>query len=557
MGIVDLINPQSRAWLQLVTFDEGKNVGIAAKAHPDDAKVLYSESRDLRVEDMLLICEAFMRSGDVATSGFAFSDSEWDERDDLVPSAPLAFVVAPPDTVAEPDDEPDCPELSPQDIVDEWIKASHHFDDEIVRLALSSGASLSTNTTTPALIHLAQCGAHPDVIDLVMSLGEDLAAVYDGGTALWHAVSTRHYAFADALLLRGADKAEARSSVHIRAWQKREVGQRILDDIARGDEHAVLAYLENRSPRHVALDLVVQAIKDERLAILVHLLAAKRELHLMRAGLESVWRLAMGLRDVRYVEALIKYGTYESVTSLPEYGRCCSLSASPETLSFLFSNGYKHDIRAMFSYLIRSRRDRSLALLPVFPNSYFIGLPPEHVGNALLSFSQHAPERIDHLLDHNDYAALLHYVFDGTGHPDGLILGPLILDGLGPIATQSSWREREPARVWEKYDELRALAGGLIDLDVPVVMPAYARKQRFKHARRQYEILNEAVRRGTIDEESIAYDVSTKFIDHGYASLTAAQQQVFHAHVAPIFANLTMRPSHWFLDPIQDRFVCE
>jgi len=551
LEIVDLIDMQSRAWLQLVTFDQGKNVGLVAAAATGGGEVLYSKSADLVIDDILPICEAFIRAGDVLASGFAFSRIQWEERDAPVPSKPPALAAVVPEAVVEPDQEQDeeqeNPELSPQDMVDEWIKYPGQLDDETIRLALSTGASLSPFVETPALIHLASCGAHPDVIDFVMSRGADISAVHEGGTALWHAVSAGRYAFANALVLRGADVAEAQSSVNFKAWRKRDAARGIIDAIASGDESAVLAYLASRTPRNIGFDLIVQAIKSERLAILLSLLAGKGELTLMSGGLDSAWSLAMGLSDARYIEALVQYGAYEIVSSQRDYARRVRSSACRATLSFLFSNGYTHAIEAIFSSLIRFGSDRCQALLPVYPDSYFVGLPPEQVVIALISFSEHAPERIDHLMDHNDYAALVHHVFDGSSN-DALRVGPLILGGHSPANSPSLWCKRIPRAVWEQYCELRAVAGGLVDLDITVSMPDYARRQQFNHHRRQYEILSEAVRDGVMDEESVTYDIAAKFINHGYGSLTDVQKQVFDEQVAHLFENLSIRPCHWFLD---------
>jgi len=545
---VELLNKESRAWCHLVTFDDGEHVRIVATPYQDDADMLYSESENLGIDEIVTICEAFMRSGDVLTSGFAFHHTPWFESDDPEPSVPAVSSAAQAPAVEglEPEDED--PDLSPQDIVDGWIQSPGRYDEGTVRLAISSGATLGGHGATPVLIRFARCGADPGLIDFVRSLGADIGAVHEGGTALWHAVSTSHYIFADALVLRGADEDEARSSVNLRTWQKRDVKRRITDDIARGDEQAVLAYLANRPARNVGIGLILQAITSERLSILHRLLAAKGELKLTPAALEPVWKAAIGLRDVRYVAALVQYGVHEIVMQ-PTYSRRYWSRATPETLSFLISNGYIASIDAMFEYLVGSASDRNLALLPVFPDTFFVGLRPEHVVNALVTFSQHAPERIDYLLDHNDFAMLVHYVFGAIGQ--GLCsVGPLILDGLSAATKPSLSTRRAPAAVWEKYCELRAVAAGLIERDVTTLMPEYARKQHFNYARRRYELLAEAVRHGRLDDESVVHDIATKYINHGYQSLTDAQKHVFDERLAPIFANLAIRPCHWFLDDL-------
>lgn len=97
--------------------------------------------------------------------------------------------------------------------------------------------------------------------------------------------------------------------------------------------------------------------------------------------------------------------------------------------------------------------------------------------------------------------------------------------------------------------------GGLADLDITVSMPDYARSQQFNHHRRQYEILSEAVRDGVMDEESVTYDIASKFINHGYGALTNVQKQVFDEQVAHLFANLSIRPCHWFLDDMPHRIA--
>jgi hypothetical protein len=458
--VADLRNVQTGALLQLVTLDGGDCVCAAMFPFDDATGALYSESDALTIVEALVICDAFMRSGDARASGMTFSDKDWFERPEEgnfapVPRTPTGAADEPDDHAASEEEE-----LAPQELINLWLEDPGFCTEDLVRSALDSGGTFAASTPIPPLIYVAQHGGQADAIGFLLSLGEDIGTIHDGGTALWHAISNSNYCFADELLIRGAQSTEARSSKNFSRWQKRDEHSKILDAIAAGQAHTVDAYLVGRHPRQVSIDLLSEAIASSQLAILERLLSHKGKLSVKST---TLWGLAMAKSDVRYLQALIDHGVYDSIVALQDFDGRAFQYATPEALSFLVSNGHTAGFEEGCAVLSGRRGRRARALLPIIPDAFFYRLSAKQLANVILIFEQLAPERVDTILEQNDFAPLLRHVFHGADGDDAYRLMPTILGlpFIGPHEEDAPTLETlKNMRVIR--DELTALARALI-----------------------------------------------------------------------------------------------
>lgn len=405
-GIADLRNLDTRAVLQILSFGDDCDVCVAVFPRDEDAVgALYSESAVMDAADVIAVCEAFMSPEGISGCTILFDAVEWWERKSK-PTAQLAMLP-----VSTEDEEPWIPDSS-QEVIDAFLGDSAYSDDiDALRSALADGGRFEAFTPLPPLVYAALHCRNVEPIAMLVELGEDIGALHEGQTAFWHAVTKSRFAFADALLAHGAHVEEARTSPNYRRWQRRDEERRILDAIEAGDERAVEEYLKGRPRNDASHHLCTEAIVSGRLAILNRLLSHRGALNATSSRRGAAWTVAMRQSDTRYLQALVDHGMYNSVEAKPEDLRSFSY-ASPEAIAYLCSAGLLAGLADGFRFLVNRSSPRKRALIAAFPDSFFVGLDPQQLTNAILSFEQCAPDRTDGLLDCHDFGPLVHYLFN-------------------------------------------------------------------------------------------------------------------------------------------------
>lgn len=406
-GITNLRNVGTGAVLQILSFAEDDDVCVAIfPRDEDDVGALYSESAALKAEDVIAVCEAFMSPEGLSACTIPFNSKDWWARES--PIAPTPQQAGVPISTANEDL---CTPATAQEVIDAFLGDGAYSDDiDALRSALADGGRFDAFTPMPPLVYAALHCRSVESIEMLVELGEDVSALHEGQTAFWHAVTKSRFAFADALLVRGANAEEARTSPNYRRWQRRNEEDRILEAIEAADERAVEEYLKGRPRNDASHFLCAAAVSSERLAILKRLLNHRGALTATSSRRGAAWMVAMTKSDTRYLQTLVDYGMYNSVEAKPEDVRSF-LYASPEAIAYLCSAGLHAGLDEGFQWLINKSSARRRAQIAAFPDSFFVGLDPQQLTNAILSFEQCAPSRTDGLLDRHDFAALVHYLF--------------------------------------------------------------------------------------------------------------------------------------------------
>ena len=394
--LVDLRDIGTNDLLQFVGTDTA-SVGAARFGADDRQAPLFSVSESLADADVKAVSAAFLAGARIDECGVAFNDVAWFNRADNVQASPVHHEALP---VEEE-------QIDPLEMMREAMRPRSLFCKDGLLAALAAGASFEQLAPVPPLVYLAQNDGDPAAIECLLGLGERLDAREAGETALWHAVQRGHYSFADELVANGAERSEARSSARYERWEQRAARRSILDHVEDGNTAAVKRYLHGRQARQVSQDLLLRAIECEQLAVLQLLLLHKGRITLDKVHQESIWGRALQKADTRYLQLLIDHGGYEGVAAAPQYGGREFVHATPEALAYLLASGHTAGMSRGFATLIDSHRPSAGRLLAVFPDAYFRGLSGQRQARALLHFLRVAPERVDMVLDQNDFAQLV------------------------------------------------------------------------------------------------------------------------------------------------------
>lgn len=405
--LVDLNTDDGTTVLQIVADDGPQGLGLAA--WPGGARSgHYSASAELGDDDIVATCMAFMASGDLA-------------------DAPVPFVPEECTTWGRPPEpEPDARARlrdDPQGRLAFWMETGGYLDPTRLADAIARGASFETFSPLPPLIYLARRhGAYDTAIAPLLALGCSLATLHDGRTALWHAVECHNYRFASALVRHGASPAEAAASRNADSWRRDDQQRSMLRAIEAGDLAGVRAWLDGRRSGEVGYEQLELAMRRGQLAVFELLLAHKGRLRFRTAGF-GPWAGAMALADTRYLDALVRHGAYQSIAALPDYGGREFVGASAQGLRYLLERGMTAGFGRGFAVIVAALAPHHAPALMAFPDSYFHGLEPDAMVRIIDLLATSDPERIDRLLDHADFAALVGHAFSlpATGRSPMLI----------------------------------------------------------------------------------------------------------------------------------------